>query len=108
MQEKLNWQAFSNNDRNQVIENIKNEISNADGYIINFNLFSDLALTLSIEIEENKIEALHKSLSHIVNLSAIEFNNLNSTSKKEWLIFINISFSKGKGYLKQKIPDVPG
>ena len=56
MQKKLSWQIFSNDDRNKVIEVIKNTISNSGGCIMNFNMFSDLALTLSIEIEENKIK----------------------------------------------------
>ena len=108
MQKKLNWEAFSNNERNKVIEELKNTVSSSDGYIINFNMFSDLALTLSIEIEENKIQILHKALSSVLNVSELNPHELNLESKKEWLIFISISFSRGKGELKQEIPDVPG
>ena len=108
MQKKLSWQAFSNDDRNKVIEAVKNTSSNKDGCIMNFNMFSDLALTLSIEIEENKIQTLHKALSLIVNISEFELHDLNLESKKEWLIFMNISFTKGKGELKHEIPEVPG
>lgn len=30
---------------------------------------------------------------------------MNLESKKEWLIFMNISFGRGKGDLKHKIPE---
>ncbi len=108
MQNKLNWQAYTNADRNNVIEEIKNAISSADGYILNFSMYSDLALTLSIEIEENNIERLHKKLSLLFNLPELEQQHINLASKKDWLIFMNISFSRGKGQLKQEIPEVPG
>ena len=108
MQKKLNWQLFSNENRYEIIENIKNVISNSDGYIVNFNMFSDLALSLSVEIEENKIQKLHRVLSQIVNVSELKLDNINLESKKEWLIFMNISFGRGKGELKQEIPEVSG
>ena len=108
MQKKLNWQLFSQGDRNLIIETIKSVISKNDGYIINFNMFSDLALTLSVEIEENKIQKLHRALSLVVNVSKLELHTINLASKKECLLFMNISFGIGKGELKQEIPEVPG
>lgn len=101
MKSKLSWAAYSNSDRNKIIESVKTTISKNDGYIINFNMFSDLAMSISIEIEENKIQTLHKDLSLIVGISEIESDNFNLNSKKEWLIFMNISFGKGKGGLKK-------
>lgn len=68
-------------------------------------MFSDLALTLSIEIEENKIQTLHRALSLVVNISEFELHDMNLGSKKEWLIFMNISFGRGKGELKHEIPE---
>ena len=105
---KLNWQASSMKDRNEIIEEIKDTISNNEGYIINFKMFSDLALSLSIEIEENKIPDLYKGLNAIINLFEPEPANLNHNSKLDWWIFINVSFGKGKGKLKVEIPNVPG
>ena len=34
--------------------------------------------------------------------------NIDDTSKKDWWILMNVSFSKGKGNLTVEIPDVPG
>jgi hypothetical protein len=107
MQKKLSWQAFSNGDRNTIIESVKNAISSNDGCIMNFNMFSDLALSLSIEIEAYKAKELYKSFSEILSINDDE-NAINSESKKELLIFMNISFGKGKGTLKSQIPAVPG
>jgi hypothetical protein len=101
MQQKLNWQAYTNDDRNKIIKEVKETIITCDGYIMNFSMFSDLALSLSIEIEENKIQALHKALSHILKVSDFSEGNINVNSRKEWLIFMNISFSSGKGELKK-------
>ena len=108
MQKKLCWQAYSNDERNKVIEEIKNAISTGDGCILNFNMFSDLGLTLSIEIEEHKIESLYKTLSLVLNMSKLKHQSNNQVSKKNWLIFLNISFGRGKGELKREIPEVPG
>lgn len=108
MRKKLNWQAYSVNDRNETIEKVKEAISRNDGYILNFNMFSDLALSLHIEIEENRIIDLHSALKGIIKLSDIDVEKILGTSRKEWFVFLNISFSKGKGELKTKVPAVPG
>ncbi len=108
MKKKLNWQAFSSEKRIVIIEQVKEVISKNDGCIMNFNLFSDIALSLSIDIEENKIEQLHTALSKILTISELENQEISQTSKKEWLIFMNLSFSNGKGDLKIEIPMVPG
>ena len=108
MYKKLNWVLLSNEDRTKVIEAVKNAISSSDGCIINFNMFSDLALALSIEIEENRISVLHKALSNIVKISDFDYKETNLNSKDEWLILMNISFGGGTGELKIKVPVVPG
>ena len=108
MKPKLNWQAYSNADRNKIIEEVKDSISKNDGCIMNFNMYSDLALTLCIEIEEYKIIGLHKTLSCKLTVSDFDVENINLDSKKEWLIFLNMSFNKGTGNLKTMIPAVPG
>ncbi|MCP4442672.1 MAG: hypothetical protein GY810_27515 [Aureispira sp.] len=108
MLKKLNWTATSNEERVIAIEKIKNVIDENDGIIVNFNMFSDLALALSIEIEENRIVPLYKDLNSILNISEFDAEKTRATSTREWLIFMNISFSKGTGNFKTEIPDVPG
>ena len=108
MQKALQWEAFSKGKRTVIIENIKSAISQNHGYIVNFNMFSDLALTLSVEIEERHIPKLHLALLSVIDVSKIDASNISPSSNKEWLIAINISFSQGTGTMKQDIPEAPG
>ena len=108
MKNKLNWEGFSTNDRLIGIESIKDAISRNDGYILNFNMFSDLALSLSIELEENRITDLHKALKKVITVSEIDKGKLRPASQSAWLIFLNVSFGKGGGKLKTTAPAVQG
>ena len=108
MKRKLSWQLFSNSERNEVIETVKQKIDVNGGCIMNFNMFSDLALALSVEIEENRIHSLYRALERVASISEFTDNDLNEDSKEEWLIFIGILFGSGKGALKQEIPEVNG
>ena len=108
MLKKLNWQAYTGEERNKVIEDVKQTILNNDGCIVNFNMFSDLEISLSIEIEENRIVDLHRSFSEILKISDCDLTKINLDSKKEWLIFMSISFSVGKGKLSIEKPAIPG
>ena len=108
MYKKLSWQAVSNNDRMEVIEVVKDLISAHDGCVMNFNMFSDVALSMSIELEENRVAGLHKELAAAVHLSELEATQVRADSTKECLIFLHVSFGTGKGTLKQVIPEIPG
>ncbi len=108
MLKKFNWQAYTNRDRLQIIEQTKEIIALNDGYIINFNMFSDLAINISIGIEERRVDDLYDALSNIIVLSEFDAQEGVRNSIRECLILINISFSHGKGELKKDIPAVPG
>ena len=71
-------------------------------------MFSDLAISLTVEIEENQISNLHRELARILQVSESEPENLNINSNSDWWILLNISFSKGQGNLKVETPNVPG
>ena len=93
MKNKLNWQAFTSASRTLAIEDIKEIIAKNDGCIINFNIFSDLALNLLIEVEEQHMAALYKDLGGYMQISDLGLDMINNNSKIEWLIGLNISFS---------------
>ena len=63
-------------------------------------------MMLKIEIEEHKIDQLYDMLQNIIQLDKTE--KLNSTSTKERVIFLNVSFTKGTGNLRIEVPSVPG
>ena len=87
---------------------IRQSILRCDGYIINFNMYSDLAMSLSIEIEERHITELHNSLQKITTISDLDSTGLSHESNKEWMILMNISFAKGTGNMKHEKPMVDG
>ena len=105
---KLNWQCYSNSERNEAIEGLKDKIALSGGYIINFNMFSDMALSLTIEIEAKDISALYHELKAELNITEELKENLDVNSNKEWWILLNLSFGKGEGRLTTEIPNVPG
>ncbi len=108
MQKKLFWEAVSNEDRNTIINQIKDIVSKHSAYILNFSMFSDLALGLSIAVETSNIHELHCSLCEILTVSDLQFENSHNNGEEEWLVFLNVSFGKGEGVLKVVIPEVPG
>ncbi len=109
MKKSLSWEGYSNGNRIEIIDLIKFAIQNSDGAIMNFNMFSDLALTLSIEIPANRISDLHQALSKRLTISIKNEEELKEkNSIKEKMIYLNVSFSKGTGNMKNEIPDVPG
>lgn len=108
MKNKLNWNIFSDQDRNKTINDLKVTISSSGGFIVNSNFFSDLALSLTVEIEEKDIARLYSKLNETMSIEEVSFENMSDTSVKEWWIFLNITFVSGKGDLKIEVPEVPG
>ncbi len=103
--ENIFWKGYSNEERHSAINKIKSVVSKyAD--VVDFMLFSDISLSLKIEIEEFKIDKLYDELSH--NMGIGKFEYLNSIAKRERTVYLNITFSKGTGNLKIEIPSVPG
>ena len=71
-------------------------------------MYSDLALSIVVEIEENQIDKLHSALGDKLSVSPEKLEGVNRRSGKECLILLNVSFGRGKGNLKNEIPSVPG
>ena len=103
--EKFFWIGFSNDERHSAINEIQNVISKY-GCVVDFHLFSDIAISMTIEIDEFKIDILHDELTKIIGIQKFEY--LNSNSKEERIVYLNITFAKGTGKLKIEVPSVPG
>ncbi len=99
------WTGFSDDERHIAINKIQNTVSKY-GDIVDFHLFSDISLSMAIEIEELKIDKLYEALSKVIGLEQAE--SLNSTSTKERKLYLNITFAKGTGNLKIEVPTIPG
>ena len=103
--ENIFWTGLSDNERHSVIDKIQRIVSKY-GDIVDVHLFSDVSLSMTIEIEEFKIDKLYDELTKILRVQRLK--SLNSISKKERTIYLNITFSKGTGDLRIKVTSVPG
>ncbi len=97
--------CYSDHERHSAIELVK-RIAGKYGDILDAKLFSDVSMSMTIGIEEHKIDGLYRELSE--NLVTEKFEYLNSASKKERTVFLNVTFTKGTGNLRIKVPAVPG
>jgi hypothetical protein len=99
------WTAYSNEERLSAITSIQHIISKY-GEVVDFKLFSDISLTIVIEIEESKIDLLYHELKFKIVFDQLEY--LHSISTMEKTIYLNITFSKGSGNLIIETPSIPG
>lgn len=105
---KLNWKAHTSRERLSAIEDIKQSITGSEGYIINYNMFSDLAISLRIEIKEKHLSGLHNKLQKVATLSEFDSTRINQQSDSEWVVFLHVGFSGGTGNLTHEKPMVDG
>ena len=103
--ENIFWTGFSHDERHSAIDKIQSVVSQY-GDVVDVHLFSDISLSMAIEIEEFKIDKLYDGLTKIIGIQKPEY--LNSISKKERTIYLNITFVNGTGNLKIEVPSVPG
>ncbi len=97
------WTGFSNKNRITAISEIE-KIVGKHGYIIDFKRFSDMSLSINIELEELNIDKLYNDLKNYMNLN--DYVELNSTSNRERSIFLNITFTQGNGDLRIEVPAI--
>ena len=102
--ENIFWKGYSNDERNSSMIAIQGVIAKY-GDIVDVKLFSDISLTMTIEIDEFKIDRLYDELSAIMGMD--KFERLDSISKKERTIYLNISFTRATGNLIIEVPSVP-
>jgi hypothetical protein len=103
--ESIFWKGYSKEERHATI-NLLQTIISKYGNVVDFHLFSDVSLSMTIDIESNKIEALYEALNQCIEIEKNEYSN--SHSPKEVNVFLNISFAKSTGNLKVEVPMVPG
>lgn len=99
------WTGYSNDERHSSMSTIKRVVAKY-GDIVDFKLFSDISLTMAIEIEEFKIDKLYNELADNIGIDKFEY--LNSISKMERTVYLNVTFTKGTGNLIIEVPSVPG
>ena len=93
------------NDRNQAISAIRDAV-NHFGFIIDYKRFSDVSISMCIEIEKRKIYSLHQKLKEFMRVEDID--EVESNSKVECLVLLNVTFTKSTGDMKIDAPAIPG
>jgi hypothetical protein len=101
----LFWTGYSNQDRIHAISSIEQSIG-AYGYITDYKQFSDISISILIELEEQRIEGLHKALLEKISLDDCEIPL--SSSSIERMVYLNITFSQATGNIRVEVPAVPG
>lgn len=76
------------------------------GFLTDSRFFSDLAMSMHIEMEERQVKAWYAALAGIIDLSALPEDP--SESSEECIILLHVAFARGTGNLEVDIPEVPG
>ena len=105
MMESIFLEGFTDDERHAGINKIRHSVSKY-GDIVDFHFFSDVSLSMTILIEEYKIDQLYKELLSVISIQKLDY--FHSISTKERTVYLNITFSKGTGNLKIEVPHVPG
>jgi len=102
---RLYWKAISKPERIESINDISSLISQY-GFISEFKRFSDISLSLIIEISGCNIPELTKKLRTLTDLD--DGNDFATRETEQYLILLHLSFADGMGNLHIDVPDVPG
>ncbi|MBD0257635.1 MAG: hypothetical protein ICV83_18130 [Cytophagales bacterium] len=102
---KLYWTGICGQERNGAITQISS-IINRYGCFTDFRLFSDVSLSMVIEVEERKVDALYAELGSYLALE--DFPPIHSSSARERVILFHVTFTRGTGNVAREVPAVPG
>lgn len=80
-------------------------IAGKHGFLIDFKIFSDISISMIVEMEERKVGDFYAELKEIA--STLDFDP-PAPSLRECLVFLNVTFSRGAGNLRTDVPEVPG
>ena len=101
---KVYWTGICSNERLTAISDISARLCRY-GSILQFQKFSDLVLSLVVEVETGKLNFLHEDLGPLLNIEG--FKSEDAAYTGEVILFLNITFAKGTGDLEFEIPDIP-
>lgn len=99
------WKAYAPGTRSQAITLIERTISR-HGFLVDFKMFSDISLSMFVEIEKGKIEPLALELGQLISLEG-DYPPA-SDAIVECSLLINVTFVQGTGRMEMDVPQVPG
>lgn len=104
-QPRLHWTGYSHESSHVLLFKAEETIR-PFGFITDIQPYSDLALSLKIEVQGERIQPLYQALSAIMKIDTDE--NEQQQAEGETAIMLNIRFSSGSGNKRYEVPVVPG
>jgi hypothetical protein len=99
------WSGISSEERMKAISDIQ-AIIDKYATIINFQRFSDIALGLILELEEEDLPSLRNELEHLL---LIDETRVEKSGKEiNCMILLNVTFVMGSGNMIIEVPEIPG
>ena len=101
------WSGISKDERVKAIDEITGIV---DRYatIMNFQKVSDISLSLMLEVRECDLKNLQEGLEKLMVLEGTFPGKNPVNSKRESIVFLNVTFTQGTGDMKTNIPHIPG
>ena len=99
--ERFYWTGYCNKNRFQALPEIE-KIIGSFGYILDFKEFSDISISMIVEVEQQKIAAFYESLQTYLKLNHVDFPTTASTD--DCVVLLHISFTSGSGTVRKEVP----
>ena len=113
MAERIHLQGVTKGARHLIIEAAREAITDAGGWIVDFHLFSNLALSLIFELERDRLSQLLERFAQTgINLTDesrdVARRLAAAGGAGDVRILFNLTFQEGDGDLRIPIPAIPG
>ena len=113
MAERIHLQGVTSGSRHLIIEAAREAITDAGGWIVDFHIFSNLALSLIFELDPDRLDRLLDHFEQIdIRLSDESreaAQRLVTTGDQDDVrILFNLTFQQGDGDLRIPVPAIPG
>jgi hypothetical protein len=102
---KVYWKGYHRQTRMAGLPAMEAAI-NRTAFIIDFKPYSDVGLSLVIEVAAHKADALYAELAGLLLMDAHE--PLGTASTQDMLVYLHLTFAGGTGNLTHDVPAVPG
>jgi hypothetical protein len=99
------WTGLCREERVKALPEIT-RILDQYAIILNFQLFSDVSMSLVLELEGCNLSPLFLGLSNIMSVELGE--TVFTHSKADHILLMNITFTKGTGNMEIEVPAIPG
>lgn len=108
MKKLYRFEVYSSDDRYLTLDTIQNMVRHFRGFLMNYQMYSDLQISLYIEMKECRLLNFYHQLKKKVKVSKFDLEHFDPHSRATCRVDIVVYFVKATGKLKVNIPEVPG